>query len=325
MIDSAAVLQARLRWVEMYQRTGHAALTCRRCGISKPTLRKWWQRYQADGPEGLRSRSRRPHNLRPRKVTPEQETLILHLRRTRHLGPKGLQRELLRLHQLRFSTRTIWKVLYAHRVSVLRPTSRPREPKRYTRPVPGDRVQLDTCKVGRNLYQFTAIDDCTRLRVLGLYSGRTAAHAVHFLQERLLTEFPFPIQRIQTDRGGEFIGAEFQDALREQHIKFRPNQPRAPHLNGKVERSQRTDRMEFWATVERSSSRQALQEQLLEWQRFYNQERTHSAISSKTPHARWLELIPLVPTHEAVQAAYLPPSKRYVTNNHYVWLPKDNL
>ena len=89
--------------------------------------------------------------------------------------------------------------------------------------------------------------------------------------------------------------------------------------------SQRTDRMEFWATVERSASRQALQEQLLEWQRFYNQERTHSAISSKTPHARWLELISLVPTHEAVQAAYLPPSKRYVTNKHYVRLPKDNL
>ena len=108
MIDSAAVLKARLRWVEMYQRTGQAALTCRRCGISKPTLRKWWQRYQESGLDGLRSRSRRPHRLPSRKVTPEHEALILQLRRTRHLGPKGLQRELLRLHQLRFSTRTIW-------------------------------------------------------------------------------------------------------------------------------------------------------------------------------------------------------------------------
>jgi len=249
----------------------------------------------------------------------------LHLRRTRHLGPKGLQRELLRLHQLRLSTRTIWKVLHAHQVSVLRPTARPHQPKRYTRPVPGDRVQLDTCKVGRNLYQFTAIDDCTRLRVLGLYAGRTTANAVHFLQERLLAEFPFPIQRVQTDRGGEFIGEAFQDALREQCIKFRPNRPRAPHLNGKVERSQRTDRMEFWATVEASAPRETLKEQLLQWQRFYNQERTHSAISSKTPHARLLELTSLVPTRAAVQAAYLAPSKRYVTNNHYVWMPKDNL
>ena len=86
MNDSVAVLKARMRWVEMYQRTGQAALTCRRCGISKPTLRKWWQRYPASGTEGLRSRSRRPHKLRLPKVTPEHEALILQLRRTRHLG-----------------------------------------------------------------------------------------------------------------------------------------------------------------------------------------------------------------------------------------------
>ena len=167
------------------------------------------------------------------------------------------------------------------------------------------------------------------MRVLGLSSGRTAAHAVHFLQERLLAELPFPVQRVQTDRGGEFIGEEFQDALRQQRIQFRPNRPRAPHLNGKVngkvERSQRTDRMEFWATVETSAPRETLEEQLLEWQRFYNQERTHSAIGSKTPSARFEELMPLVPTFEAVQAAYAPPAKRYVPNNHSLWVPKDNL
>jgi transposase-like protein len=106
MNDSETVLKARLRWVQMYERTGHAALTCRRCGISKPTLLKWWRRYHSQGESGLCSQSRRPHRLRERKVTPEQEALILHLRRTYHLGPKGLQRELLRLHQLRFSTRT---------------------------------------------------------------------------------------------------------------------------------------------------------------------------------------------------------------------------
>ena len=323
MQDTESLLKARQRWVEMYQVTGNAALTCRRCGISKKTLRKWWQRYQAQGVEGLHSRSRRPHTLRPRKVTPEQETLILYLRRTRRLGPKGLQRELLRLHQLRFSSRTIWKVLHAHQVSLLRPSSRPRQPKRYTRPVPGDRVQVDTCKVGRNLYQFTAIDDCTRMRVLGLYSGRTAANAVHFLHTRLLSEFPFPIQRIQTDRGGEFIGQEFQDALREQHIKFRPNRPRAPHLNGKVERSQRTDRMEFWATMDTAAPREIVENQLGQWQVFYNHQRTHSAIGSKTPFQRWQEVAALVPSPEEVKNAYLPPAQRYVTNYHYVWVPNE--
>lgn len=218
-------------------------------------------------------------------MTPQHEALFLQLRRTRQLGPKGLQRELLRLHQLCFSTRTIWKVLHAHGVSVLCPSSRPRPPKRYTLPVQGERIQIDTCKISPGLIQFTAIDDCTRMRVLGLYSSRTAQDAVHFLRHRLLHEMPFPIQRIQSGRGSEFVGFDFQEALREQRIKFRPNRPRAPHLNGKVERSHRTDRAEFWSSVDRKAPQDKLEAQLAQWQLFYNQERMHSAINSQTdPH-----------------------------------------
>jgi transposase InsO family protein len=268
----------------------------------------------------VHSQSRRPHHLPPRKVTPEQETVILEIRRSRHLGPKGLQRELLRLHQWSFSTRTIWKVLKQHGVSVLRPPKRPHLPKRYTRPVLGDRVQIDTCKIGKNLYQFTAIDDCTRMRVLALYSSHTALDAAHFLKNHLLPGFPFPIQRVQTDRGSEFIGREFQDALRANHIKFRPNRPRAPHLNGKVERSQRTDRMEFWSTVDLKETHERLKEQLAQWMHFYNQQRTHSGIHSQTPLARLQELWDTIPTHLAVHEAYVPPTRKYVTNSSWGWV-----
>jgi len=325
MIDSEPILKARLRWVKHYEQSQNAALTCRRCGICKATLVKWWRRYQSAGEAGLHSQSRRPHKLRERKVTAEHEILVLEMRQKRHLGPKGLPRELLRLHNLRFSTRTIWKILHCHGVSVLKPSPRRRGFKRYTRPVPGDRVQIDTCKVGKHLYQFTAIDDCTRMRVLALYSSRSAINAAHFVKNCLLSQFPFPIQRIQSDRGGEFIGEEFQDALRDNYIKFRPNRPRAPHLNGKVERSQRTDRMEFWSTVDSSASRESLKEQVAQWQQFYNQDRTHSAIHSKTPNARFQELVDILPTREEVHAAYVPPLKKYVTNNHYYWARPDTL
>lgn len=218
MIDPEPILKARLCWVKMYEHTHNAARTCRRCGISKATLLKWWRRCQSEGEAGLRSRRRRPHKLRQRKVTAEHQALILELRRTRHLGPKGLARELLRLHQLRFSTRTIWKVLHQHGVSVLRPTTRPRHPKRYTRPIPGDRVQIDTCKVGKHLYQFTAIDDCTRMMTapecvfwlfIRLAAPSTRRTSSSIIEHHLLPSFPFPIQRIQSDRGGEFIGQEF--------------------------------------------------------------------------------------------------------------------
>ncbi len=165
----------------------------------------------------------------------------------------------------------------------------------------------------------------TRMRVLALYPSRSAINAAHFVKNRLLHEFPFPIQRIQSDRGGEFIAEEFQDLLREHHIKFRPNRPRAPHLNGKVERSQRTDRMEFWATIDNAAPKELREEQLAQWQGFYNQQRTHSAIHCKTPYARFQELIDVLPTHEAVQAAYITPQKKYVTNNRYYWDMPDSL
>jgi hypothetical protein len=48
-------------------------------------------------------------------------------------------------------------------------------------------------------FQYTAIDDCTRLRVLGLYSARTAVNAVHFLENRMTEEFPFA-DPAQSDR-----------------------------------------------------------------------------------------------------------------------------
>ena len=213
------------------------------------------------------------------------------------------------------------KVLNRNKAAPLHSGKLPKKPKRYSRPVPGDRVQLDTCKIGKGLYQFTAVDDCTRMRVLGLYDARTAKNAVQFLVEQMLVEFPFLIQRVQTDRGTEFVGFEFQDALRERSIKFRPNRPAAPHLNGKVERSQRTDRMEFWSTVDCSKDREGLCHQLKEWQRFYNEERDHSSLSGKPPTKRLKEVEDQIPTKEAVQANYDPKKEMYQTSSKYSWQP----
>ena len=85
--------------------------------------------------------------------------------------------------------------------------------------------------------------------MLALFKRRTAANSLQFL-ELAIEEFPFPIQRIQTDRGREFFAYCFQEKLMEYGIKFRPIKPASPHLNGKVERSQRTDIEEFYATAD---------------------------------------------------------------------------
>lgn len=78
------------------------------------------------------------------------------------------------------------------------------KPKRYNRPVPGDRVQMDSCKIRAGPCQFTAIDDCSRFLVAGLARRRSAAATLAFL-DRVLEKAPFPVQRIQTERGTVFF------------------------------------------------------------------------------------------------------------------------
>lgn len=73
-------MEARKRWVQLYLETKDAGLVCRRCGISRPTLRKWARRFSEAGLAGLESRSRRPLNSPRRKITAAHEAHVLGLR-----------------------------------------------------------------------------------------------------------------------------------------------------------------------------------------------------------------------------------------------------
>ena len=78
----------------------------------------------------------------------------------------------------------------------------------------------------------------------------------------------FPIQSIQTDRDNEFFEIKLQEYLLKFSIKSRPIKPGSPHLNGKVERSQKTDFDKFYLKFDLKASDE--EEQLQEWQHFYN-------------------------------------------------------
>lgn len=177
------------------------------------------------------------------------KALFLILRHTRNLGARRIQSELKRLHDISFSLATVHKVLTKNQVKTVKKLQKKSDFIRYERPKPGDRAQMDPCKIGPSLYQYTSIDDCTRYRVLRVYSRRTAANTLEFI-DCVTEEMPFPIQRIQTDRGREFFAVKVQKKLMELGIKFRPNKPTSPHLNGKVERSQKTDKTELYATID---------------------------------------------------------------------------
>lgn len=306
-------IQQRLQWVKLYETSGDAGFVCRRCGISRPTLRKWWRRYLAQGMAGLESHSRRPKSSPSTKTGPVVISLILELRSLRNLGARRIQSELKRLYSISLAMATIHNILCQYQVKPVVKIRRKADFIRYERPVPGDRVQMDTCKIGPGLYQYTSVDDCTRYRVLRLYSRRTAANTLDFI-DCVIEEMPFPIQRFQTDRGREFFAIKVQEKLQKYGIKFRPNKPASPHLNGKVERSQKTDKAEFYATVNLSAN--DLKDLLAEWQHYYNCERPHSAHNGKTPMERYFELAEQTPYTDTVHANYQASAEHIQEQNY---------
>ena len=304
--------KARYRWVTLYRKVNDAGLVCRRCGISMPTLRKWTRRFEQAGIAGLKERSRKPKKSPMKKVTSRVERLILKLRK-RRLGARRIQNELIRQHDIHLSFATIHKVLTRNGISRLVRRKRKKVMKTYEKAIPGERMQLDTCKIAPGIYQYTAIDDCTRYRVLGIYKRRSAANTLLFL-ERVIEETPFIIQRIQTDRGREFFAEKVQRLMMEYRIKFRPTKPRSPHLNGKVERSQRTDIEEFYATQNLRSAN--LEKRLIEWQHFYNWDRPHGSLKGMTPMEKYCAKSSVALFSDEVERKYAP-SREWIQNPGY--------
>jgi transposase InsO family protein len=97
-------------------------------------------------------------------------------------------------------------------------------------------------RIGRarqRFYQFTAIDEATRYRVLRIYDHNNTKTAMDFLKE-VREHFPFTIQKIQTDNDSSF-GPQFTWHLADLRISHRHIPPGCPEVNGKVERSHKTD------------------------------------------------------------------------------------
>ena len=138
-------------------------------------------------------------------------------------------------------------------------------------------------KNGKKLkrYQCTAIDDATRVSALKVYPRHTQKNAINFV-DHVIDTFPFRIQQIRTDRGHEFP-ALFHWHVEDKGIRHVYIKPRSPQLNGKVERSHRTDQEEFYQLLNYKNDVD-LEKKLSEWEQFYNFARPHCAHKGKTPY-----------------------------------------
>lgn len=126
--------------------------------------------------------------------------------------------------------------------------------KRHEKRQPGHRLQVDVKFPKRipgtrkRFYQFTAIDDCTRIRVLKIYDACNQKTAIQFIDE-VIRRLPFRVHVVRTDNGAEFQ-SKFRWCLQDRDVRHVYTRPRTPRLNGKVERSHRIDDEEFYQVLE---------------------------------------------------------------------------
>ena len=132
---------------------------------------------------------------------------ILYLRQNDHVGPGKITDYLKGFHQLSIARSSVHRTLGTHGMSRL-PANQKHRPhnkrwQRYEKAQPGHRLQLDVTFLERipgtktRLFQFTAIDDCTRIRVLKVYDACNQTTAIRFIDE--VRRLPFRVLVVQTD------------------------------------------------------------------------------------------------------------------------------
>lgn len=231
--------------------------------VSRKAIYDWKKRYDGKSWKSLIERSHRPHS-HPRQQTAEEYAMIeRYYRRTKD--------KIMLWDKLRENgyTRCYNSLLRAIKRLKLEETPEKRKgykPKPYQRAeYPGQKVQIDVKFVpaycvanGQKYYQYTAVDECTRLCFREMYDEHSTYSSLDFLK-KLIEKFPFPIREVQTDNGTEWTNALlvkkathktlFEEYLEECGIKYHRIQVATPRHNGKVERQHRLDEQRFYSKM----------------------------------------------------------------------------
>ena len=225
----------------------------------------WLKRY--DGTlESLACLSRRPHS-HPNQHT-EAELKLIHdtHRRNPDLGIVELWSRMRKRGYSR-TVESLWRIM--RREGLTEPAAKKKtyKPKPYEQmQYPGQRIQIDVKVVARQcianpelkLYQYTAIDEYSRYRVLGAYSEQNTYSSANFLRKvvRHFARKGVKVECVQTDNGFEFtnrfshskrdLKTLFETTAESLGIRHKLIRPYTPRHNGKVERSHREDQRRLY-------------------------------------------------------------------------------
>lgn len=256
--------------VAEYARKNGVTAAAKKYRETREFVNRWKNRY--DGTiESLKYKSRRPKSNKNAHTPEEIQQVKNFLRRNPDIGlqdlwcklkDRGYTRSLSGLHKL---LQHLNITLEGQQKRKSKYVPQPYEPTTF----PGEKLQIDVKVVpkeclkhiqpaGAKLYQYTALDEYTRMRFLEGFSEQSTYSSVIFLEHtvRFFKYHGVKIQTVQTDNGSEFtnrftskrgIPSLFERQLQELHISHRLIKPFTPRHNGKVERSHREDQKRFYA------------------------------------------------------------------------------
>ena len=237
----------------------------RKYNKSRSYIYFWRSRW--DGSEAsLACQSRRPHS-HPNQHTEAELKLIRDMRRRNpNLGMVELWH---RLRKRGYTRRPESLFRIMRKLGMFHPVKPKKtyKPKPYEQMTyPGERIQIDVKVVPRKciadpqlrLFQYTAIDEFTRLRFLAAYPEQSTYSSADFLQKvyEWYARRGIHVECVQTDNGFEFtnrfsnskhhLPTLFEATVASLGIRHKLIRPYTPRHNGKVERSHREDQKRFY-------------------------------------------------------------------------------
>lgn len=253
--------QSLMHYVEKYG----VSRASRKYNKSRSYIYFWKARYDGTT-ESLACLSRRPH-AHPYQHTEAELKLIRDMRRRNpQLGMIELWHRL-RKRGYERCPESLFRVMRRLELFSSEQPKKKYKPKPYEQMThPGERIQIDVKVVPRacianpelRLFQYTAIDEFSRLRFLAAYPEQSTYSSADFLQKAIVwfRRRGIRVECVQTDNGFEFtnrfspskknILTRFELFARHLGIRHKRIRPYTPRHNGKVERSHREDQKRFY-------------------------------------------------------------------------------
>ncbi|MGB9721075.1 MAG: helix-turn-helix domain-containing protein [bacterium] len=247
ILDSKCPSAVRKQIVDVYNSTRNISFVARFFKTTRKTVRKIIRRYESEGADGLKDRSRRPHQT-PKAISPALEAKIVALRKCQKLRPRGEKIELrlgqerirwfLAQHGIFVSVSTINRVL--HKYGLIKPRLKKWQKRRVItqyrkslKPFTLWQVDVKYLRDVPNLYglildgvipayQYSARDVATGTTFFAYAEEFSLINSMRFVWLLLCHLEFFGIDTsaviIQTDNGGEFIGAveNFHDRIEDE-------------------------------------------------------------------------------------------------------------